>query len=140
MKPTKEEMKAEAIRRLKAYGVCDSVIRDFDKEGVVYYSERLNARFPAVLYFLEDRPDLLAKAKEIEADTGCMVYHVIVTHLVDGEMVDFLLISKYKSDWEYEDTKAGYQYSYCMSPYTYGECESGTIVIQQKIGGLARVA
>lgn len=129
---TKQEQLQEAIRRAKALHMDASVVKGLE-EGKLFYSERMGRMFPAVLYWLDNKPELIAKAREIEADGG-MVWHAVMTHLVDGDMVDFLVISKYRDDWKQDGN--GECLSYCSSPYAD---EYGIIGIRPAMGGIERV-
>jgi len=133
----KAEMKAEAIDRLKKIGVSKRIVDEFEKDGTLNYSERLNAAMPAALFWLNGRGDLMERVREIEAHYDCMVYHAILTHLADGEMVDFLIVGKYKRDWpsERKDLNDGIAMSYCVSPYAE---EFGSIGISPAMGGMMR--
>lgn len=129
--------KQRIIDAMYRWNILSDVRRRFEADRLCY-SERQNALFPAVLNELDQRPDLLDKARQIEKETGCMVAHVIVTHLADGDMVDFILFSNNEDEWPYEDDdlKNGLVMSYCVSPYCDGEI--GTIAVKQKMGGLVR--
>ena len=131
------EMKAEAVARLRALKVMPEVANEFEEKGRLFYSERQNKMFPATLYWLSNRPDLVTKAKEIEKEYDCIVYHAIMTHLVDGDMVDYLIVTKHESEWPYErkELKDGIVLSHCVSPYAE---ESGSIAVRPAMGGLMR--
>lgn len=136
---TKAEMKSRILQVMKRLNVLGKVRSD-TANGRIYYSERQNSVFNAVLYWLENEPELVAKKAEIEAKQPNMaVFHAIKTPTVYGDMVDFLLLSKDKDEWEREDADLaeGYAFSYCLSPMG---SEYGTIGIKPSMGGLTRTA
>lgn len=133
-----DKMTERAVQVARKLKLLDSVV-DGLKENRLYYSERQNSLFPAVLYWLDNKPELAAKARRIEEETGCKVLHVILTHLKDGDMYDYIVLSANENEWpmEDDDLKHGYVLSYCVSPYCEGEM--GTIKIRPIMGGLARI-
>lgn len=134
---TKEEMLAEAKKIGSMLGLPSHILDELDN-GVVYYSERQNKMFPAVLYWLSNNPDFMKKKEELEED-GNFVFHAILTHLYDGDMLDLLFVSKYKDDWELaeEDARSKVAFSKCHSPYAD---EMGSILVKPVMGGLMREA
>ena len=60
----KEKQKQEAIARLKMLKVMPNVVKDFEKNGRVYYSERQNKFFNAILYWLDNNEKYVEIVKE----------------------------------------------------------------------------
>ncbi len=137
-----EKMKAEALKRLKTLGVMPEVIKAFKKDGVVYYSERANRMFPAVLYFLSNEDKYMELKKKFEEKTGDLVYHAILTHTEFGDCLDFLYVSKHEEEWEMdnEDLSDGYVLVYSNNLSAPDCSEFGSIAVRSIMGGLERTA
>ena len=134
---TQEEMLAEAKKIGSMLGLPKALLDELDN-GVVYYSERQNRVFPATLYWLSNNPEFMKKKEELEEE-GNFVFHAILTHLIDGDMLDLLFVSKYKEDWPMceDDAKYKVAFSKCYSPYAE---EMGSIQVKPVMGGLMRTA
>lgn len=140
---TKEEMKQRAERILASFkNLHETVLEDFHKEDVLYYSERLNSRFPAALYWLHNESEYENLVKDFEKRTGNLVFHVILTHTLMGDLLDMLFVSKYKDDWPYEDEdrKYGVYVSNCVNLSDMILSDMGSIQIKEAMGGLTRIS
>lgn len=138
----RNKQKNEAIRRMKELGLMNDVISLFSKEDRLYYSERQNKMFPAVLYWLDNEPEYEQMVKDFEDRTGNLVYHVILTRTGFGKILDFLFVSQYEDDWEYELEDKGKEfYVTSMANNLTDEAMSdmGSIVVRPAIGGLERI-
>lgn len=133
---TKDEMKAEAIKMMRILGLSKEVIKDFDENGVLFYSERMSVAFPAVLYWMSNKEEYMGQVAKIN-ESGSLVFHGILTHLREGDMMDYLFVSKYKDEWPFaeEDAKQKVALSCCYSPYA---SEIGYVQVEPKMGGLTR--
>lgn len=65
----KEEMKKEAIRRMKILKLNSTVIKEFSNKGI------LNLSRNAELYHLNN--EQLARVQEFEQEYNALVYHII---------------------------------------------------------------
>lgn len=128
-----ETKKTEAIKRMKALGIFNQTIRQFEKENLVSYSEPTGAN-----YWLDDEQQKLVKA--FEEEYNALVYFVIRSYTTFGKMDSFLYVSDYEEEWsmDNEDIKDGYVMSYVHN-YDRHDCsEFGSIGVQEKFGGLVR--
>lgn len=93
---TKQEMKNEAIARMKMLKIYGNAIRDFrKKDRVLNKSEGYGA-----LYWLNDEEK--EAVKDFEERTGNMVYTCILNHYEFGECLTMLYVSKDPLDWKGE--------------------------------------
>lgn len=138
----RDKQKKEAIRRMKKLGLMDDVISLFSKEDRLYYSERQNKQYPAVLYWLDNDPEYEQMVKDFEEVTGYLVYHVILTRTGFGKILDFLFVSTYEDDWEYEIERCQdgfYVTSQANNLTDESLSDMGSIVVRPAIGGLERI-
>ena len=90
---TKEQMKEEAVKRMRLLHLHSNAIHDFEKDGIVNYSQ-----FGVLFWLTEDQQK---RVKEFEEQSGSLVYHVIENHYVElGRMLTFLFVSPYMDEWE----------------------------------------
>lgn len=132
---TAEEMKVEAVKRLRKMHIINDAIKQFIDDDVVMVSE------PPIggLYWIDDEQK--AKKAEIESQYGGLVYLVIRAYTTFGLMDSYFFVSKYKSEWEWdkEDIEQG-----IVMTYTYNhdmpDCsEFGSIAFRSVGGGALRV-
>lgn len=107
MNVSMESKKEEAIKRMKALGIFNQTIRQFEKENLVSYSEPTGAN-----YWIDDEQQKLVKA--FEEEYNALVYFVIRSYTSFGKMDSFLYVSDYEEEWsmDNEDIKDGYAMSY----------------------------
>lgn len=131
-----ENKKAEAIKRMKILGLFKPCIRAFEKYDEVQLTEPNGG-----LYEFGDNEELNAKIKEFEEEHNALVYHVIHNYTQFGELYSFLFVSDYEEEWEMdnEDVKDGYAVAYVWNKSDDWCSEMGSIVVQEKFGGLVRV-
>lgn len=89
---TREEMKQEAIRYLKELGIFKPYINGFENKDMICFFEEFGG------YWLYQEPEIAAKVKTFEEETGHLVYAVTHEHTVFGEIWGFLFVSKYVED------------------------------------------
>lgn len=135
-KVSRENKKAEAIKRMKILGLFKPCIRTFEKYDEVQLTEPNGG-----LYEFSDNDELNAKIKEFEEEYNALVYHVIHTYTQFGELYNFLYVSDYEEEWEYdnEDVKAGYAVAYVWNKTDEWMSEIGGIAVKEMFGGLVRV-
>ena len=61
-----DKLKNEAIKRMKKIGLMDEVISLFSNEDRLYYSERQNKQFSAVLFYLDEKPEYKEMVEKFE--------------------------------------------------------------------------
>lgn len=146
----KTQQKTEALERMRMLNILGKVRNDFRLSGRVYYSERQNKFFDGILYWLDNEPRYIGIKKAFEKQTGALVYHAQVTHLVDGDMLSLLYVSPNQSEWnlDREDIKNGQAVAHCimLEGSTDEVCEedeyfaeSGYIGIKSVNGGITRL-
>lgn len=141
---TPEEMKAEALKRMRFLHISENPIREFETEGKLNKSERLSQKMRGILYWLNDEEKAAVEA--FEREHKCLVYHVILTHTEFGDWHTFLYIQKNKTEWEqdWDDLRVlDDENETCVFAYTYtGDCNSefGSVVIEPIHGGVDRTA
>ena len=134
---TREEMKKEAIERMKQLEILPTAIKEFDNE------DKLNFSLDGILFWLDDEKKQLVK--EFEEQTGGLVYHVIWgTYLFDGEkvtMTSLLYVSEHEEEWELEreDLKYNSPIAYVVND-EWNEKALGSIEVKPAFGGVLRVA
>ena len=132
-----EMKRLEAIKRMKALKLYAPCIKAFEKRDEVQLSEMTGG-----LYEFSDDEELNAKVKAFEEEHNALVYHVIHTFTSFGELYSFLYVSDYEDEWEMDndDIKDGYAMSYVWNKDDEWCSEFGSIGIQERFGGLVRVA
>lgn len=133
----KELQKVEAVKRMKMLKLDKSVIKEFLQDGTIFYSERQNNIFQAVLYYVSDDEQLAKKVKEFEEEYNALVYHVQLTHTFYGKMYSFLYVSKSQDEWDYDidDLKNNCCYAFVWN----NEIEEiGLICVESEMGGIVR--
>ena len=133
---------AQAV--LRAYHIHPSVSNSFrkgSKKHRLFYSERGNSTFPAVLYWLDNKPEFVKIANDYAEKTGNLVFHAILTPTEFGDLLDILSIPSDTEDVEafLEEAQNGIFRSYCYNLST-GEAECGSIKVRPIMGGLERIA
>lgn len=134
-----ERQKAEALARMQMLHMMGNVRNAFRK-GKLYYSERQNAYFNAVLYFVDNNPEWAAKISEIEKSKGILVYHAQLTHTTIGDMLTLLYVSGQELEWE-SDRNAlakAQTCAYVMNLDAPDCSEFGWVGIKPSMGGVVR--
>lgn len=135
-KVARENKKVEAIKRMRVLGLFRPCIKAFEKYDELQLTEPNGG-----LYEFSDDAELNAKIKEFEEEYNALVYHVIHTYTQFGELYNFLYVSDYEEEWEYdnEDVKAGYAVAYVWNKTDEWMSEIGGIAVRELFGGLVRV-
>ena len=127
----------EALYRMYSLRLMKQVIQDFINEKKIYYSERLDSRFNAILYWVSNDKNLEKKINEFENRTGSLVYHVQLLHTTIGDMYSFLYVSNNPDDWE--NDREDLRNQQCFVYVWNGDIEEyGTIGIKSSLGGVVR--
>lgn len=138
----KEKQKQEALKRMKMLQLMNNVIDDFKNNGKVYYSERQNAFFNAILYWVDNSEQFTKIVKDFEKKYNALVYHCQLTHLQCGDCLSLLYVGKDEEEWEYdkEDLSNGYAFAYVKNLSNDYDSEFGSIGIKPSMGGVLRTA
>lgn len=137
--------KQEAIKRLEIlqqnYGLHENVLNEFKEDETIYYSENLGGAFAGVLYWLRNREEFLNAVKKIEEKSKIFVYHCILNHTQDGDLLTMLYISAYKDEWKMELEELGTTYinAYVCNLSDSSSSEFGGIQITGVNGGIVRL-
>ena len=129
----REDLKQEALKRMKLIKLSPQCIKAFETKNKVWTSER------GMLY--ED-DDVQKMVEAFEKDhPGYLVYHVDHTVFEFGGCYSFFIISPYKDDWQMEtdDLKDGYAFCYVKNTDDDFCSEFGTIAFKSIFGGVCRV-
>ena len=145
MADLRELQKQEALERLKIlqeqYELMETVVNEFEKEDVVYYSEYTNKRQQGILYWISNNEEYVNAIKEFEEKYKALVYHAILTPMEFGTLLNLLCVCQYEEEWERErqELKDGYPFVYCMNLDDSSTSEFGTIQIAGANGGITRI-
>ena len=135
MKP--EERKIKAIELLKELDIYEPYIKGFEKENNVCFFERFGG------YWVYQEPEILKKMKEIEEEFNCTVYAITHEYTEFGECYSFMLVTRYKYEWDnllFKDGSTFYAFSYVWNKTYEHFSEFGTIGVRSFGGGITRVA
>lgn len=138
-----EERKIEAISRLKSLNLHPSVLKTFEDEDRIFYSE--GTQLGGILYWLDNNPEWVEKVKEIEEEYNITCYHVIHNKTSFGELLSLLYVSEHEDEWDFD--RADLEPGDLMRPIAYvlnldipEYSEFGSIGIREMAGGLIRTA
>lgn len=139
MNNLKEMQKQEAVRRMKTLKLSSSVIKDFEKEDVVYYSERQNRVFDGILYWISNEDNFVKIVSDFEKEFNALVYHAQLSHTEFGDLLALLYVSSHQSEWESDlyDLMTGEAIAYVVN-VEYNEGELGSIGVAPRNGGISR--
>ena len=130
------DKKKEAIRRMEILDIYSETIRQFEKEGLISYSEPpMGAN-----YWLTD--EQIKVVREFEKEYNALVYFGTRVYTEFGTLDAFLYVSDYEEEWkdDVEDLKDGYLYAYVYNHDIPEFSEIGSIRVQPRLGGLIRIA
>ena len=129
--------KEVAIKCMQQLNIYKPYIKKFEKDGTITLFEN----FGGFYINNDDEPELVAKIKEFEDKSKCIVYAVTHELTEFGELYDFLIISRYEEEWDetIEDVKDGYAFAYVWNKSNDWCSEFGTIAIRSFGGGIARL-
>lgn len=95
MKISRDDKKAEAIRRMELLGVYPETIEQFDKYGYVSISE------PPMGAFFWAQDDDLKAINEFEHEYNALVYMVVRSYFKElGKMDAYFYVSDYIDEWK----------------------------------------
>ena len=141
-----KELKEEIIERLKIiqteYNLHRNVLKEYKENGTIYYSENWGGSYSGILYWLHNRTDFVNIVREIEEKENIIVYHCILNHYRDVDVLSMLYVSADEENWEDEKSLLkddGYVGAYLYNFYNIKNNEFGNILITGVNGGLDRV-
>ncbi len=137
MKATKEQMKQEALARMKLLDLYPYTVRRFDEEGLIYCSWGVSG---GALFLLTD--EIREVVEKFENQTGYLVYYVIENHTSIGHMLTLLYVSTEMDEWpaHKQDLQDGCPLAY-VENLTYPDCsEFGSVGVKPFNGGVVRTA
>ena len=144
---SRSEMLVEAVARMKILEMDKNLIKEFNEEEKLYYSDPQGFLFWFKNATSKRNQKYVPKAvfdalKSFEKRTGCLVYHVIHSFNEMGTMWSFMYVSKDVDEWKFEkeDLENGFLYAYVYN-CTYPELsEAGSIMVRPQSGGVVRTA
>lgn len=140
----KQKQKIECIERLKILkekGLLNEVVKDFEKNNLIYYSEQ--TKLGGVLYWCTQSngaDNFVKLIEEFEQEHNAIVYHAIHCYTEYGELLNLMYVSSYEEEWEQDkqDLKENYVFSYVINLDDEMFSEFGSIGYDIKNGGLIR--
>lgn len=135
MKATKEQMKQEALARMKLLKLYSVLLEDFE-DRKISYSEGEFGRLYRVKRKVEE------VVQKFENRTGYLVYHVINNDTSIGHMLTLLYVSTEMDEWaaDKQDLQEGCPLAY-VENLTYPDCsEFGSVGVKPFNGGVVRTA
>lgn len=123
MNISREEKKAEAIARMKAWGICGPIVKQFEDKDLVAES------VPPVGACFWLKGEQLKRVREFENENNALVYHVIHSFTEFGEMESYLFVGDHPEEWEMDraDLKAGQQFAYVLNHDMPDDSEFGSV-------------
>ena len=135
---TKQAKKNKAIELMKTLDIYEPYIQGFEQSDKVCFYEMFGG------YWVEQEKEIYDKMKQLKNKYKCVVYAITHEFTDFGELYDFLIVPKYKSDWKgllYRQSNNEFiAYAYVWNRTDDLCSEFGSIVIQSFGGGIRRVA
>ena len=131
-----QKQKAKAIEMMKQMDIYKPYIEGFEKENKVCFFEQFGG------FWVYQEPEVEAKMKELEKKYGCMVYAITHEYTQFGECYSFLIVSKYKEEWNrcvVSEKNKHYAFAYVWNKDDDWCSEFGTVVVQSFGGGIKRI-
>lgn len=136
MKATKEQMKQEALDRMKLLKLHPNVIKEFKEEDKLNYSMGIHG----ILYWATD--EIGEVVQKFGNQTGYLVYHVIHNNTEIGRMLTLLYVSTEMEEWnaDKQDLREGCPLAY-VENLTYPDCsEFGSVGVKSLNWGVVRTS
>lgn len=130
----KQWYKKEAIKRMKALGIIDDTIQQFEQADLVSYSLRGGN------YWLDNSFKQLVA--EFEEKHDYLVYYAILSYTAIGKMLSLFYVSNREEEWsgDWKELNEGFQMSYVFNLDIPEYSEFGLIGFKPIFGGLIRTA
>ena len=146
MKVSKQKKVQEAVKRMKALGLIDEVIKQFEKNGTVCVSEPPMG----AVFSIPDDNELKQAIVAFEKEHNALVYHVVRSYTEIGQMDSYLYVSDNEQEWEmdmpetddiFSIEKDFYVFAYVENVDDPNCSEFGEIMVRLKVSrGLVRIA
>ena len=133
---TQEQRKVKAIEFMKKLDIYKPYIKGFQENDQVCFFEMFGG------FWVDQEPEVYAKMKEIEKEFNCTVYAITHEYLEFGECYSFLLVTRYKNEWDnllVTEGNVHYAFSYVWNKDIECYSELGTIGVQSMGGGIRRI-
>lgn len=135
---TKDEMKALAIGYMKKLNIYKPYINEFDKKGVRTMFEHYGG------FWTWQYPELEDKINKFEEENGAIVYAVTHEYTEFGECYDFLCVSKYAEDKDFNIEEGIEKNTFNVFAWVWNKTdewcsEYGTIGVYSFGGGIKRI-
>ena len=136
------KQKKEALVRMSMLKILSQVRKDFEKKDVIYYSERQNKIFNAVLYTIGNDSEYMPIIKDFEDRYNALVYHCQLTHTCYGDMLSIFYVSDSEEEWERDREDLKENLAFVRVENLQDRCfsEFGTIGVMGSMGGVLRTA
>ncbi|WP_270277374.1 hypothetical protein [Enterococcus casseliflavus] len=130
----KQLYKKEAIKRMKALGIIDDTIQQFEQADLVSYSLRGGN------YWLDNSFKQLVA--EFEEKHDYLVYYAILSYTAIGKMLSLFYVSNREEEWsgDWKELNEGFQMAYVFNLDIPEYSEFGLIGFKPIFGGLIRTA
>lgn len=131
-----QKQKAKAIEIMKQMDIYKPYINGFEKQNKVCFFEQFGG------FWVYQEPEVEAKMKELQKKYGCMVYAITHEYTQFGECYSFLIVSKYKEEWDrcvVSEKNKHYAFAYVWNKDDDWCSEFGTVVVQSFGGGIKRI-
>lgn len=130
---TKEAMKEQSLKRMRKLQIHESVINEFENSDKILCSENNK--------FIEVPPKIMEDVIKYSELFGNMIFHVLHSNFMNCELWEYLTVSPYPEDWEYENDLIDDMWTMSRSRnMTIPDfTESGSIKVINKNGVLKRV-
>lgn len=132
----KNKQKAKAIEIMRQMGIYKPYVDGFEKDDHVCFFEFYGG------YWVYQEPEVEAKMKALEKEYGCKVYAITHEYTQFGECYSFLLVSKYKEEWNrcvVSKKDKHYAFAYVWNKTDDWCSEFGTVTVQSYGGGIKRI-
>lgn len=142
----KQLQKKEALDRLKIlhkeFQTMDSIVKEYEKDNTIFYSEYQNETFQGILYWISNNEEFECAIKEFEEQNNALVYHAVLTPLTYGRTLTLLYVSQYQEEWkkDREELIEGLPLAYVINLDDENMSEFGGIQIIGVNGGISRIA
>lgn len=132
---TREEKKAEAIKRMEMLKLHENAIKEFRDEDKLNVSESIG-----YLYWATEAQ--MKVVKEFEEKYNAVVYHLIRSRMNGEEYIVYLYVSDYSGEWEMDrsDIEQGYPLAYVQNLDDELCSGFGSVGIHPSIGELSGTA
>ena len=130
----RERQKQEAISRMRMLKLSDNVIREFQDESKLNFSER------GMLYWLDEAKQIIIN--KFEEEHKSLVFHVIHDFTQFGELLTLLFVGKNEQEWDYDkqDIQDGFAFTYCYNLDCDMCSEFGSCGVEPRFGGIVRTS